>query len=277
MVALHVIGCSSKCVSSNTDSIRTNGQAWAPSAAGGFDMQKYRDIAWVRIIAEGTAIVVSILLAFAIDAWWQRQSELDQAEALISSLHADFTSSQSHIEEWLVGNEKILSTLTEFRDELAATTVNDELIVPIEWVVAAIGAPTYSPTDATLETAISSGQIELIEDVELRTRLAKWRQQLDDTQEDELLVREIVVHHLVPALSQQIRLSRAFEFDMMVGWFLDQSMPDANDELSLQASTILEGALAERMFYTTFVVGGLTDIRETQTEILRLLEKNMRR
>jgi hypothetical protein len=147
----------------------------------------------------------------------------------------------------------------------------------MEWVVAAIGAPTYSPTDATLQAAISSGQIELIEDVELRTRLALWRQQLDDTQEDELLIREVVVHHLVPALSQQIRLSRAFDFDTIVGWFLNQRTPDANDELRLRASTMLEGALAERIFYTTFVVQGLADIQKTQTEILRLLEKDMRR
>ena len=240
-------------------------------------MQKYRDIAWLRIIAEGTAIIVSILLAFAIDAWWQRQSELEQADALIASLHADFTSSQSHIERWLVGNRKTLNALTEFRDHLAGTAIDDELVVSIEWVVAAIGAPTYSPTDATLQAAISSGQIELIEDVELRTRLALWRQQLDDTQEDELLIREIVVHHLVPALSQQIRLSRAFDFDTIVDWFLNQRAPDANDELRLRASTMLEGALAERMFYTTFVVRGVADIQKTQTEILRLLEKDMRR
>jgi hypothetical protein len=229
-------------------------------------MQKYRDIAWLRIIAEGTAIIISILLAFAIDAWWQRQSELEQADALIASLHADFTSSQSP-----------LNALTEFRDHLAGTAIDGELVVSMEWVVAAIGAPTYSPTDATLQAAISSGQIELIEDVELRTRLALWRQQLDDTQEDELLIREVVVHHLVPALSQQIRLSRAFDFDTIVGWFLNQRTPDANDELRLRASTMLEGALAERIFYTTFVVQGLADIQKTQTEILRLLEKDMRR
>ncbi len=225
----------------------------------------------------GWSVGYSILLAFAIDAWWQRQSELEQADALIASLHADFTSSQSHLEQWLVGNRKTLNALTEFREQLAGTAIGDELVVSIEWVVAAIGAPTYSPTDATLQAAISSGQIELIEDVELRTRLALWRQQLDDTQEDELLIREIVVHHLVPALSQQIRLTRAFEFDTIVGWFLNQRTPDANDELRLRASTMLEGALAERIFYTTFVVRGLTDIQKTQTEILRLLEKDMRR
>ncbi len=35
------------------------------------------DIAWRRLLIEGTAIVLSILLAFAIDAWWQDREQLD--------------------------------------------------------------------------------------------------------------------------------------------------------------------------------------------------------
>lgn len=238
---------------------------------------KAREVAWLRIVAEGTAIVISILLAFAIDAWWQRRSQQGHADALVASLHADFTSSQAHVERWLVGNRKTLDALKEFRDGLAGTPVGGDLVVPLEWVVAAIGAPTYSPTDATLETAISSGRIELIKNIELRTRLAAWRQQLDDTQEDELLIREIVVHYIVPELSRQIRLSGAFEFDTIIEWFLDRDTYEPGEEVRLRATTTLEGPLAERIFYTTFVVGGLEEIQTTQAEILRLLEEDMRR
>lgn len=63
-----------------------------------------RQIPWLRIFAEGTAIVISILLAFAIDAWWQRRAELEQAHILIAGLYADFAASQDHVEKWLAGN-----------------------------------------------------------------------------------------------------------------------------------------------------------------------------
>ena len=46
------------------------------------------------------------LLAFAIDAWWQRRAELEQANALVVSLFADFQASQAHLEIWLVGNRR---------------------------------------------------------------------------------------------------------------------------------------------------------------------------
>lgn len=235
-------------------------------------MRPVRELPWLRILAEGSAIVVSILLAFAIDAWWQRQKQLEQVATLVTGLHSDFVASQAHAEQWMNGNRKILDALTRFRDALAAAPAGEQVTVPLEWVVAAVGAPTYSPTDATLRMAVSSGQVELIENVELRIRLAEWRQQLDDTQEDELLIREIVVHHLVPALSEQVRLAKAFEFDSIVGWFLDDPDLRLDGTVQVTATPRLEGALAERVFYATFVVDGLGDIRDRQAEILRLLE-----
>ncbi|MDX1570405.1 MAG: hypothetical protein R3200_07960 [Xanthomonadales bacterium] len=65
---------------------------------------------WLRILAEGTTIVVSILLAFAIDAWWQGRAERHRADALLT----DFQATQVHAEQWLVGNQRVLEALTAF-------------------------------------------------------------------------------------------------------------------------------------------------------------------
>jgi hypothetical protein len=234
-------------------------------------MREVQHVPWLRTITEGVAIVASILLAFAIDAWWQRRAELEQADALVVSLYADFQASQAHLERWLVGNRRIHSATTELLDQITSAERGEEISVPIELIVGAIGAPTYSPTDSTLDAAVSSGQIELIEDSEIRSILALWRQQLADTSEDEILIREIVVHQLVPELSEQVRLAEAFDFKRLTDWFFDHSDANQDEPIQLRATTKLEGALAERVFYTTFVVGGLTEIYETQAEILRLL------
>ncbi len=43
-----------------------------------------RDIDWPRLLAEGAAIVVSILLAFGIDAWWDdRQERIEERKILL--------------------------------------------------------------------------------------------------------------------------------------------------------------------------------------------------
>ncbi|MCH8335186.1 MAG: hypothetical protein IIC61_04755 [Proteobacteria bacterium] len=61
-------------------------------------MNNSQPVPWLRIITEGAAIAASILLAFAIDAWWQRRPELEQANALVASLYADFQASLAHLE-----------------------------------------------------------------------------------------------------------------------------------------------------------------------------------
>jgi len=230
-------------------------------------------IPWNRLAAEAAAIVFSILLAFWIDAWWEQRQSLRELDALTYGLLSDFQASQVHVEEWLSGNQRTLSTATEFLDAIRRTEIGAELDVPREWILAATATPTYSPTDTSLRTAVATGQIELIEDTSLRNALAVWRQQLDDTQEDELLIREIVVGHLVPMISQQVRMARVFEFQPMLDWFAGRAPDPSGERFRMTVTPELEAALAERLYYTHFVVGGLTDIRATQAEILRTLQR----
>jgi len=234
-------------------------------------MTLIRQMPWPRILAEGTVIVVSILLAFWIDAWWQEQVEAKESHALLSGLQSDFMASQSHVKAWLEGNRRVLRAADEFLAELRNTPLNDELAIRHEWLVAAVSAPTFDPTDTTFRAAVSTGRIDLITDLDLRNALANWRQQLEDTQEDELLIRGIVVNQLVPILSRQVRLGGAFEFDPLIDWFSGREPVDSDTSVTIRATTELEGALAERVFYTHFVVDGLETIHETQEQVLRHL------
>jgi len=53
-------------------------------------MPNARDIPWPRLIAESSAIVISILLAFSIDAWWTERQETVREERQIQALIAEF-------------------------------------------------------------------------------------------------------------------------------------------------------------------------------------------
>ena len=99
-----------------------------------------------------------------------------------------------------------------------------------------------------------------------------WRQQLDDTREDEILVRRIVVDQLVPELADETRLGRVIEFDRILGWFLDASDSSGHGEVRMKVSSSVEGLLAQRIFYSTFVVEGLEKIEATQAQILDKLD-----
>ena len=46
-------------------------------------MSNESGIVWKKLIAEGAAIVVSILLAFWIEAWWAEQQTVSQERAIL--------------------------------------------------------------------------------------------------------------------------------------------------------------------------------------------------
>ncbi len=226
---------------------------------------------WLILAAEGVAIIVSILLAFAIDAWWEERVTRQQEVALLVSLHADFQASQAHLQQWVVGNRFIERNATELLQRLRSANRDERITVSGEQLVAAISTPTYDPTDSTLQVAMASGQLELIRSAELRKELATWRQLLDDTSEDESLIREIVVHRLIPVLSEQVRLGYLLDFGPVVDLFLGRPHPIAADQIEIRVNSSLEAVIAERLFHTKFVAQGLTDLSESQARILDLL------
>ena len=53
-------------------------------------MDETQKIPWKRLPIEAAAIVVSILLAFAIDAWWNEQQERAEEREVLESLYVEF-------------------------------------------------------------------------------------------------------------------------------------------------------------------------------------------
>ena len=58
-------------------------------------MANIRQIPWRRILIDGAVIVVSILLAFSIDAWWNNRIEQQREREQLVSMRAEFQASLS--------------------------------------------------------------------------------------------------------------------------------------------------------------------------------------
>ena len=64
-------------------------------------MNNTQSIRWRRISVEAAAIVVSILLAFSIDAWWQDRSDQIRLKEYLSQVRADTLDNQRRLTEAL--------------------------------------------------------------------------------------------------------------------------------------------------------------------------------
>jgi hypothetical protein len=60
-------------------------------------MADSRNIPWMTISVEAVAVVMSILLAFSIDAWWTEKKENEVEHVALLALRDDFMASREQL------------------------------------------------------------------------------------------------------------------------------------------------------------------------------------
>lgn len=150
-------------------------------------------------------VVASILIAFALDAWWaERQLEQEIAEDL------------SIVEFELAENVRLVQVtmdimnqvVTAKSDLIAALMSNpDSELVEIEdttifWGI--FSNPTYDPSLGAIDAWIAAGRLGGLESLVLRQRLASVRGKVADIVEEQHIAREIAVREIYPLIKDQI-------------------------------------------------------------------------
>lgn len=132
---------------------------------------------WKRILIEGLVIVVSILLAFVIDAWWDRiQREAAEAE-WIAAVQLDLRTSLGEIEETIGEAEEITGATLRLLDLLSSPSMPqvDSIRDLADRMTRPIG---YAPALPGFESGFSEGWLSVTQSVEFRRHLADFRKSL---------------------------------------------------------------------------------------------------
>ena len=87
-------------------------------------MTRNEKIPWKRISVEAAAIVASILLAFAIDAWWSARQLAVQEQEIIAQLRAELEFNERMLDEHRRLQLNIIAAATRL---LEKTGPNEEL------------------------------------------------------------------------------------------------------------------------------------------------------
>ena len=142
-------------------------------------MSPNQELKWRSAVLDGFAVLVAILLAFAIDAWWDLRIQDEEARAYLEALETE-----------LIENRKIIDRdLETLRNWVAESrTFLEDVVSPkaepsYEQVGRMVWETGPEQTTPLLRAAVddlkSSGGLQAIRSAELRRAIAEYVRELD--------------------------------------------------------------------------------------------------
>ena len=128
-----------------------------------------------RLIAEGSAIVLSILLAFTIDAWWEQYQEREQLESKLESVLEELTA----MKFTLSGDRRTAEAIVESSARLLRSAGNpDDNPLKLEEFDKLIGDLTFYNNGShwsypALNSIVNGKEISTIDNLELAKKLVR--------------------------------------------------------------------------------------------------------
>jgi hypothetical protein len=184
-------------------------------------MTETENIPWRRLSIEAAAIVGSILLAFAIDAWWEERGLRIEEQQVLQGLREEFLSGRNvlsaHLSEHLTDLQVLEDFLVAAEDgnvEEAGRIVDTAVVVLLSPMSSDLGS-------GTLAALLSSGRIEILTDATLRAKLASWEGVIGEVWDDQALnAKSVFEIHIPYFLAENIPAGAA-----MHRWYDDWALP----------------------------------------------------
>jgi hypothetical protein len=162
-----------------------------------------QDIQWKRLSIEAVAIIVSILLAFAIDAWWQDRQERSLEQDMLLGLQEEYQDHRAVLGMQRDFHILFLSSVEMLLDACArGHWVSNEITV--DRAMADLLTPmTTDLGEGVLQSLISAGKLEYLSDKRLRYELAEWGSIMGELADDQLTGSQLVKQLIAPYLTRK--------------------------------------------------------------------------
>jgi len=137
-----------------------------------------------RIVLEGGVIVVSILLAFGIDAAWEEYKERREEQEILSALKFEYEKNLESIREVIAFHERARDQIDKMvvRTEEQIRSLEPKILS--EFILGMCNPWSFDAILGTTDALISSGKLDILEDPELRIALTTFINLVQDATED---------------------------------------------------------------------------------------------
>ena len=142
-------------------------------------MLENRGLKWRSAVLDGFAVLVGILLAFAIDAWWDLRTQEENARGYLEAIQTELNENREIIEYDLQTLESWVLDSRVFLEDVVSpeATPSYEQVRQMVWET---GPDQTTPLlRAAVDDLISSGGLQAIKSAELRRAIAQYVRTLE--------------------------------------------------------------------------------------------------
>jgi hypothetical protein len=227
-----------------------------------------------RLIAEGLAIILSILLAFAIDAWWDSSQENRRVDGVVASLDAGLEESISQLEDKITATARDAALVRRFMTDSPA----DASELPFDStqpILLAMWRPHTADNNITfVETAIEDAASRGLDDPELAAAIASWHVQVAEVREISAQLSGLEIDILValgrhPEVAQW--LLRVREDDYLESPFSDRGGVSGEAMARVRQDSEVAAVVAAKTQRWGLQLRRMEQLREVSQSILSLI------
>lgn len=240
-------------------------------------MAETQKIPWKRLGAETAAIVISILLAFAIDAWWDDRENHEAEQLLLKRLKADFIELRADIlfveQEHREASSACLTLLNIPLGAAVPETPETDHLVAIVFLT----ARTFNPGSGAVAAFLGGAGARLVQNQHLADRLLAWPGMLEELQEEEISLQKGVVERWVPFLASRVSLGPYLAtYPKLFADFLPGPVAAPNPRTPLIVDQEFVNQVLDRFKFQQIALRDIAPLHEAVDEILSQLDNEIR-
>ena len=237
-------------------------------------MSNAQKIQWKRLAVEGAAIVASILLAFAIDAWWDSRHERIEERRILESLKAEFLSNAEFIPEYIERHQDSARYTRALLEAMKVAEPGSTLKFPAARFAKVLEHSSTNPQSGALNAILQSGELRYISNRVIRERLAAWPRLVVDATENEDLLINLWGPKLIGALAKDVDLTILDDVDDSC-WDDPAQEPCSAFEISLPRNTEVMAYLVQTDIYAREGARELGLLVEEANDIVTLINQEL--
>jgi hypothetical protein len=233
-------------------------------------MTNTNNIQWGRTAAEGAAIVVSILLAFWIDTWWEDQKEARFEVVYLHELQEDFEHNKSTLEITTTRLEGVIRSTLVLQKQSALASPSLPVAELNENFRSITLMPTFIPVNRAYANLTGSGDLRLIESRPLKNALAEYYAAAKETVMIQNTHEMELVHIYEPYIIENLDFSA-----VALGRVDDFPLPPPVEEariLDVLATRQFRNIAVQKWVIATDLLSQARQMLERTNNVLKLLE-----